>query len=191
MGIALAEAAVAAGWQVTLLLGPTPRTCTDSRVEVHRFQTTADLESLLGLHFPQCDVLVMAAAVADYRPRPAPEASHGKLKRDPAGLTLHLDPTPDLLAGCAAKRKPGQKLVGFALEPRERMIESARTKLVRKDVDTIVANPLETMDAEAIEASVIGRRGILASTPGPMDKVAFAAWLLGVLRGIRDVRADG
>ncbi len=133
----------------------------------------------------------MAAAVADYRPRPAPEASHGKLKRDPAGLTLHLDPTPDLLAGCAAKRKPGQKLVGFALEPRERMIESARTKLVRKDVDTIVANPLETMDAEAIEASVIGRRGILASTPGPMDKVAFAAWLLGVLRGIRDVRADG
>lgn len=181
LGIALADAAARAGWQVTLLLGPTSRTPADSRVRVVRFRTTADLQCLLGEHFPNSDLLIMAAAVADYRPIPAPASAEGKLKRDAAGLTIQMEATPDLLAGCASARRAGQVLVGFALEPRSRMVESARSKLARKAVDYIVANPLETMDAETIEATVVGRDGGIAQTGPAMAKERFGEWLLGVV----------
>lgn len=144
----------------------------------------------------------MAAAVADYRVKPGQSDSSGKLRRSPEGLTLHLEPTPDLLAGCAARRRPGQLIVGFALEPRERLMDSARSKLGRKGLDLIVANPLETMDSPSIEAIVLSSTGEhfapsatspsaaagapapIASTSSPttaaMDKDRFALWLLDV-----------
>ncbi len=184
LGIALADAAAARGMLVTLLLGPTHRTPSDSRVRVERFQTTGELESLLARHFPACDVLVMAAAVSDYRPVVDPgllEACGGKLRRVKEGMTLRLEATPDLLAGCSARRRPGQTIVGFALEPRERMLASAREKLVRKKVDLIVANPKETMDAEGIEATLVSADGSERATPGVIGKDAFAAWLLGAI----------
>ncbi len=185
LGIALAEAAAATGWDVTLLLGPTPRTVQSTDLRVRRFQTTADLEALLRDELAGCDVLVMAAAVADYRPKPAEAGApigQTKLRREKRNLTLELEPTPDLLAGCAARRRPGQLLVGFALEPRERLAESARSKLERKGLDLIVANPLETMDGTTIEATVIARSGQEWSTPGAIDKVTFATWLLDIIR---------
>jgi phosphopantothenoylcysteine decarboxylase/phosphopantothenate--cysteine ligase len=166
---------------VTLLLGPTPLTPESSQVRVERFRTTADLAGLLERHFPECDVLVMAAAVADYRLKPVagqPDAAEGKLKRSEGPLSLELEPTPDLLAWCGQRRHPGQYLVGFALEPRSRLLESARAKITRKSVDMIVANPLETMDAPTIEATLVGPSGILDSTGTAIPKPAFAAWLL-------------
>jgi len=185
LGIALAEAAAAVGWEVTLLLGPTPRTVQSTDLRVRRFQTTADLEALLRDELPRCEVLVMAAAVADYRPKPAEAGApigQTKLRREKRNLMLELEPTPDLLAGCAARRGPGQLLVGFALEPRDRLLESAGSKLARKGLDLIVANPLETMDGTTIEATVIARDGRQWSTPGAIDKAAFAAWLLDIIR---------
>lgn len=177
LGIALAETAAGAGWPVRLLLGPTPRECTDSRVEVHRFRTTADLEALLRDHLPWCDALIMAAAVADYRPATS-AGSQTKLRRTGESMTLTLESTPDLLAGCAARRRSDQLLVGFALEPRTELERSARSKLERKRVDMIVGNPLETMDSPSIEATIYLRSGATMSTPGPIEKQAFAGWLL-------------
>lgn len=186
LGIALAEHAAQAGWVVTLLLGPTPRSPaapSDSSLRVRRFQTTADLQQLLADEFPPCDCLVMAAAVADYRPRPCPEAveSDGKLRRIKDGLVLNLEPTPDLLAGCAGAKTAGQVVCGFALEPRSRLMESATSKLKRKSLDMIVANPLETMDSEGIEATVLLADGRTHSTAGCVKKEAFAPWLLELL----------
>jgi phosphopantothenoylcysteine decarboxylase/phosphopantothenate--cysteine ligase len=122
----------------------------------------------------------MAAAVADYRAK-LPEGfdpDTSKLNRD-GKLTLELEGTPDLLAGCSATRE-NQLLVGFALEPRERLEASARAKLARKGLDLIVANPLETMDSGEIEASVFAASGD-RSDSGRLDKVAFADWLLDLL----------
>jgi len=172
--VALADEGAARRWRVTLLLGPTTLTPKSSHVEVVRFQTTADLRGLLERHVPGADVLVMAAAVADYRPRPVA----GKLRRGSGPQTLELEPTPDLLARCTRMRRPGQVFVGFALEPREGLLQAARAKMSRKGVDMIVANPLETMDAAGVEAVVIGAAGSEARTPGRMDKAAFAKWLL-------------
>lgn len=181
-GIAIADEAASRGWAVTLLLGPTPREPSHSQVVVHRFRTTADLASLLEAHFIECDALVMAAAVADYRPSRV--SGDDKLKRRGEGLTLELESTPDLLARCAADRLGDQLLVGFALEPRDGLEAAARAKLVRKGVDLIVANPLETMGAPTIEATVLGRAGLAPgrwATPGAMPKTEFACWLMDLI----------
>lgn len=180
LGVALADAAAGRGWQVTLLLGPTPLSPRNTRVSLRRFRSAADLEALLSEEFPRCQTLVMAAAVADYRPVQNQSTAHTKIRRTGEALTLELESTPDLLAACAAKRVPGQRLVGFALEPRDRMLASAQSKLERKSLDAIVANPLETMDAPQIEATLLFRAGTRSpvSTPGAIPKEDFADWLL-------------
>lgn len=188
LGVALAEHAASARggreWETTLLLGPTPVAPTDSRVRTLRFRTTAELGSLLDEHFPSCDVLVMAAAVADYRPI-APASGEQKIRRTDQKLVLELEPTPDLLAACGRKKRPDQFVVGFALEPRERLISSATSKLERKNLDLVVANPLETMDSETIEATVMSRGGGEHRTAGAITKDAFAPWLLDQITAAR------
>lgn len=181
LGVALADHAASLGWVVRLLLGPTCLSPSDSRVEVVRFRTTAELESALSSHAPWCDVLVMAAAVADYRPCIAPDMLRGKHRRVAGGMTIELEATPDLLAACAEVRKPGQTFVGFALEQRDQLLASARSKLQRKSLDMIVANPLETMDGLAIEAIVLTKGGGEHRTPGTISKEHFAPWLMGII----------
>ena len=143
---------------------------------VIRFQTAADLHRLLAEHWPGHDILFMAAAVADYTPAVTNES--GKLKRDEGPISLQLIPTPDLLAGLAGASRPNQTVIGFALEPAERLIASAQTKLVSKDLDAIVANPLETMDSVNISGAVIFRDGTTITAPPDMPKIKFAQWLI-------------
>lgn len=185
MGLALADAACGLGWHVTLLLGPVAGLPVDTRVAVHRFRTASDLQALLALHVPSADVLVMAAAVADYRPKVDPAFQGGKFRRTDQKLTLELEPTPDLLAETSRTRRPDQLFVGFALEPRAELLASARHKLEKKRVDLVVGNPLETMDSPTIEAVVIGRDGSEWRTPGVMPKTEFAVWLLDVIGASR------
>ncbi|MFK7959444.1 MAG: phosphopantothenoylcysteine decarboxylase [Phycisphaerales bacterium] len=196
MGWAIARAAAEAGHPVTLLFGPgTPppadgrpedQARADSRMNVVRFRSTADLEAELAEHWPAHDVLIMAAAVADYRP--IQPAEGGKLRRTEAGLTIELESTPDLLAGASAASRPDQTRVGFALEPRDRLDASARAKLVRKDVHAIVANPLETMDASTVEGVLVMPDGVQRPPEPTMDKQAFARWLIASVVELHAVR---
>ncbi|CAN5718000.1 hypothetical protein BH11PLA1_BH11PLA1_11450 [soil metagenome] len=183
LGMALATEAAERGDEVVLLLGPVEHAETDTRVRVERFRTAAELGLLLRRYAPACDVLIMAAAVADFRVKGG--GKRGKLKRAAGGVTLNLEPTEDLLAGVAERRGPGQTLVGFALEPAAGLLAAARKKLVNKGVDLIVANALRTMDAPDIEATVLDAAGVRARTPGLMSKPAFAAWLLEIIDGVR------
>jgi len=192
VGVTLAERACDRGWSATLLLGPTPVQPTDTRVDVHRFRTAAELQGLLDEHLAPTNVLVMAAAVADYRPRGDETSVQGKRRRTDQPMTLELEPTPDLLAACAARRRPDQLLVGFALEPRAELMESARRKLERKSIDMVVANPLETMDSDRIEAWIVSRADLgldpHLATQGPIPKSEFADWLLSVIARARESR---
>jgi len=156
-------------------------TPTDSRVKLLRFRTCEDLRNLLREQTSSADILVMAAAVADYRPKIDPKFFGGKFRRLDTSLTLELEPTPDLLAEVARSRRPDQLMVGFALEPREELIASAKSKLERKSIDMVVANPLETMDSPTVEATVLYRDGRSASTPGMMTKENFAPWVLELI----------
>jgi phosphopantothenoylcysteine decarboxylase/phosphopantothenate--cysteine ligase len=176
MGIAIAAAARDAGWDVTLLLGPVCAAPPEG-VRVEHFNSTDDLVRLLDVHFATCNVLIMAAAVADYRPV---RASSSKLSRGSGNLTLELTPTADLVKACAEKRKLHQRIVGFALEDPKQLDARALEKLRKKSLDAIVANPLETMGSERINAKVFTPDG---STHTPeqartMDKSAFARWLV-------------
>lgn len=178
LGVELARAAHAVGLDVILALGPNtvaPPVLPD-RMRIEPFHSCADLEALLADLWPaQARVLIMAAAVADYRPKQP--AAAGKLRRDTEGLTIQMEATPDLVAACAARRTAGQKVIGFALEPAASLAHAAGEKLKRKGLDAIVANPLETMDADEIDGFLMradGRR----ESPGRLSKPMFAAWLI-------------
>lgn len=178
MGIAIAQAAVAAGCDTHLLLGPVdpPQSTPDINGKVTRFESTAELEKLLAEHFPYCDLLVMAAAVADYRPT---ARMSGKLPRQGERLVVELEPTPDLVAACAARKRPDQHVLAFALEEPDRLAERAMEKMRAKGVDAIVANPLVTMGSPAVSAALYTADGRVFAPPHDrMDKQAFGAWLI-------------
>ncbi len=176
LGVALAEAARDANASVTLLLGPTLASPPQG-VTTHRFESTADLERRIAENLAECDVLVMAAAVADYRPRPRNVNASGKRPRSEEGLTLELESAPDLVAEAARRKRPDQMIVGFALEEPSALADRARRKLASKQLDAIVANPLKTMGAADIDATIFTPHAEPVC-PGPMSKDDFAAWLV-------------
>ncbi len=142
MGFAVAARAFARGAHVTLVTGPT---ClpTPVGVRVERIETTAELDAAVRGLVPEADVLVMAAAPADYRPV---ERATGKRPRAAGNLTLSLTPTPDVLASTAEYRKPGAVVVGFALETGDD-VERARAKLRAKQLHFVVLNRADEPDS--------------------------------------------
>ncbi len=196
LGVHLADAAAAHGWEVTLLLGPVALRATQKGVRTIPFRTCSDLQALLAEHASKSDVIVMAAAVADYRPKVDPNFFGGKFRRKNEPLTLTLEPTPDLIAGVSATRRPGQTIIGFALEPRDELHASAKAKLERKGLDMVVGNPLETMDSDEIEAFVLHRDGTIVHSPGTeqgrrMPKSQFVDWLITTIEPAIASIADG
>lgn len=179
VGVSIAKAAAELGCTTQLLLGPICESDLEAvspHLRVSRFRTARELERLLGEFMPTSDILIMAAAVADYRPKNPRET--GKLRRTNSDLHLELESVPDLLRGVAGRRQPGQTLVGFALEPAEGLREAAEAKLQAKGIDLIVGNALETMDAGGIDAVLIGRDGLIDGTPGRIAKNEFGRWLV-------------
>jgi phosphopantothenoylcysteine decarboxylase/phosphopantothenate--cysteine ligase len=136
MGIALAEAARDRGALVTLVMGPSdlPTPLGIERIDVRSAQQMHDAVMAIA----DADVVICAAAVADYRPK---QRVTGKIKKDASNetLTIELERTPDILATVAAHRREGQVIVGFALESTN-VIDYAKEKLQRKRCDLIVAN---------------------------------------------------
>jgi len=143
MGFALATEAAALGAAVTVVAANVglPR---DPRVAYIDVQTAAELQQACAATFEAADVLLMAAAVADYRPA---RSFAGKLKK--AGderMRVELERTPDILSGLAAARRADQTLVGFAAEHGEGAIAYGREKLARKRLDAVVVNDVSRTD---------------------------------------------
>jgi phosphopantothenoylcysteine decarboxylase / phosphopantothenate---cysteine ligase len=175
MGVALAAAAVRRGAEVTLIAA---NVALDEPPAVHRVdvETAAELAEAVKEAFESCDVLLMAAAVADFRPT---EAQGGKLEREAGdGLDLRLERTDDILATVAAKRRSGQTLVGFAAEHGAQAITRARAKLERKGVDAIVFNDVSRtgigFDAERNAVTIVERDGEHEVAEAPKDEIAEA-----------------
>lgn len=138
MGVALAEAARARGADVTLVAGPMSVE-PPGAVRAVRVTTAAEMLEALAAEAKRADVVIMAAAVADYRPA---RASREKIKRGAGAMSLALEPNPDVLATVAAARRAGQTFVGFALET-SRGVPNARAKLRAKRLDLVVLNSPE------------------------------------------------
>ena len=134
MGYALAEAAMRRGAHTVLVSGPADLRVPEG-VDWIPVRSTEQMRDAVREHFEEANIVVMAAAVADYRPA---AASASKLKREGDGLTLALEPTPDILAEIS-REKGSRFLVGFAAET-DHVAENARGKMLRKGADLIVAN---------------------------------------------------
>ena len=135
MGYAIAEAARDAGHKVTLISGPVSLPV-PSEIDLVKVESAAEMSDAVKKHFPDSDLTVMAAAVADYRPA---HPLNGKMKKCSGSLFLELERTEDILAAIGSMKKPSQILVGFAAETDD-LEENARGKLERKNLDWIAAN---------------------------------------------------
>jgi phosphopantothenoylcysteine decarboxylase / phosphopantothenate---cysteine ligase len=160
MGLALAEAALARGAEVTLVAANVSLAASGAIVR-RDVVTAAELQLACQQEFAAADVLLMAAAVADFRPV---DPQRGKIKKSGrAKLELELEATTDVLATLAAQRREGQTLVGFAAEHGERAVELARAKLVEKGVDAIVVNDISRddigFDSEENEVTILTADG--------------------------------
>ena len=160
MGFALAAAAADRGAAVTVVAANV-ELARDPRVRYLDVESGAELEAACTGAFPACDVLLMAAAVADFRPTaPAP----GKLKKSGrAELVVAMEPTPDILTGLAAARAPGQTLVGFAAETGPGALAYGREKRERKGLDAVVVNDVGAagigFDSPENEVTVVTAEG--------------------------------
>ena len=176
MGYALARAAAARGGRVTLVSGPTALSPPDG-VDVVSVQTAAEMNEAVQARRADADLVFMAAAVADYAPA---ETSSTKRKKDDEDLVLHLRRTPDILKALGAHKRPGQVLVGFALETNDGL-DNARRKLEDKNLDWIVLNnPTEEgagFGPATNRVTILSREGTSEELP-LMPKSAVAETLL-------------
>jgi phosphopantothenoylcysteine decarboxylase/phosphopantothenate--cysteine ligase len=184
MGVAVAAEAARRGARVTLLASnvsvPPPQ-----GIEVVMAPTAADL-ACEAFARADADVVVMAAAVADYRPV---EALAAKRKKDADGWTVALEPTQDVLAELGRRRRPGQVLVGFAADEGEAGLVDARGKRARKNANLIVFNDVSRSDigfeAEDNEVTLIGEDG--ERVVGRRSKDACAAAILDEVASLLEV----
>lgn len=184
MGIALASAARDRGAQVTLVAAnialPTP-----PGVEVVSVGSAAELKDACERHFERCDVLLMAAAVADFRPVEPLAAKIKKQGRE--GLSIELEATEDVISGLAAQRRDGQTLIAFAAEHGAGGLESARAKLTGKRVDAVVLNDISRSDIgfESSENEVTILTDDGAEPVARADKLQVAGAILDAVERLR------
>ncbi len=175
MGLALTEQAIRRGAEVTLVAANVslPEPAGTRRIEV---ETTEELANVVREEFPDCHVLLMAAAVADFRPA---RAEPGKIAREGGGgIDLHLEQTQDVLADLSSLRSDDQTLVGFAAEHGAGAIERARAKLDRKGLDAIVFNDVSRteigFDSALNEVVIVERDGERRVPLAPKEEIAAA-----------------
>ncbi len=186
MGLALAERSARRGAEVTLIAANVslPEPPGVRRVDV---ETAEQLAAAVGEEFRRSHVLLMAAAVADFRPA---HATEGKIAREGSGnLDLRLERTEDVLAGIAGQRRADQVVVGFAAEHGSDAIARARAKLERKGLDAIVFNDVSRpeigFDSPRNEVMIIERRAEHRVALAPKDEVADA-----ILDRVEALRAE-
>ena len=143
MGVAIAEVLAKQGAQVELILGPSKLSSTVPNVHTTRVQTAQEMYKAATKHFKKADIAVMAAAVADYRPK---SVADKKLKKGDFDLTIPLERTQDIAAALGKVKKKKQVIIGFALETND-ALKNAKGKLERKNFDMIVLNSLQDKGA--------------------------------------------
>jgi phosphopantothenoylcysteine decarboxylase/phosphopantothenate--cysteine ligase len=187
MGVALAEEAARRGAEVTLVAANVSLE-KPAGVRVVEVESAAELHDAALEAFPGSDLLLMAAAVADFRPREADGSKISKSGRDE--LALELEPTADVLSELSLARGPSQTLVGFAAEHGEGGVERGRAKLERKQLDAVVVNDISRsdigFDSDHNEVTILTAAGERVVERGPKSAVAAA-----ILDEVEALRARG
>lgn len=172
MGQALAEEAADRGARVTFVTGPVASAQRPRRPSIQIVNVTSaqDMLNTASDAFEQADAVIFAAAVADYQPA---QKSPEKLEKEAGEWALPLIPTPDIAATLASRKRPGQMLIGFALQSGDGRA-AARAKLERKQLDAIVLNHPDAMGADHNSCTWIAATGEETAW-GTLDKRACAS----------------
>ena len=175
MGYALAEAAMQRGAEVTLVSGPVSLT-PPPFVNVVSVTSAQDMYNAVTSLAPEQDAIVKAAAVADYAPS---KVSTEKVKKKDGDMSIPLTRTQDILKYLGEHKKSGQFLCGFSMET-EHLLENSQTKLIKKNVDMIVANNLKTAGAgfgtDTNVVTLITKNDIQELPLMSKEEVAHAIW---------------
>jgi phosphopantothenoylcysteine decarboxylase/phosphopantothenate--cysteine ligase len=175
MGSALASAALNLGHEVTIVSGPVAFEYPTQAI-VRSIISTEELLAVCQEIFPACDGVIGAAAPCDYRPM---RVEQQKIAKTGQPLLLELVETPDVMATLGAMKRPGQWLVGFALETADQRFR-ALTKLVKKSCDLIVLNGTAAIDAADNQVEVIDATGaVVLMAEG--SKPTVAEKILGLI----------
>lgn len=165
MGIEIARVFAEQGAEVMLVLGPTALSVNHPLVQVYPVTTALEMHEMATLHFPECDIAILSAAVADYRPA---KASGQKLKKNEETLSLELVKNPDIAKCLGNSKRANQLLIGFALETND-AVQNALSKLQSKNLDLIVLNTLEDQGAgfrhQTNKVTLIDRKGKMKQYP--------------------------
>ena len=161
MGIALADAAAGYGALVELVLGPVNRVPANKSIKIINVISAQSMASECVARFPECDIAILAAAVADFTPE---KTWDRKMKRTGNEILLKLKPTQDIAETLGKMKKGSQILAGFALETHNE-IENATAKLRRKNLDLIVMNSMQDIGAgfgnDTNRITIIDRNNII------------------------------
>jgi phosphopantothenoylcysteine decarboxylase/phosphopantothenate--cysteine ligase len=138
MGFEIAAKAADFGAQVVLVTGPTHLSIQHPSIELIRVESAKEMMAKCDAHFASSDITILAAAVADYRPK---NVADQKIKKADNNLIIELESTEDIAATLSQRKSDGQLMIGFALETNDEAA-NAQSKLVRKNLDMIVLNSL-------------------------------------------------
>lgn len=173
MGFAIAEAALNFGLEVILIAGPVTL-CTPREVKRIDVVSAADMRRIVSKLAPKSDIVIMAAAVADFRPA---RFFRKKIKREKGDLrSIALAKNPDILKDICRKKTPNQIIVGFALETND-LQKNAIIKLKNKGCDLIIANNASTIGKKYNKATILHKDGRIIKLP-KLDKTTLANVIL-------------
>jgi len=180
MGFALAEACAEAGAEVMLVAGPVSLKTNHSSIDRIDVESAEEMYRAVLSEYDRSDIAIMCAAVADYAPE---TVSDVKLKRTGEDRILRLRPNPDIAAELGRRKRPGQCLVGFALETNDEEM-NARLKMEKKNLDFIVLNSLRDAGAgfqcDTKKVTVIGKQGEPMEIPCK-PKIEVAADIVDII----------
>ncbi|MCB0542585.1 MAG: bifunctional phosphopantothenoylcysteine decarboxylase/phosphopantothenate--cysteine ligase CoaBC [Saprospiraceae bacterium] len=189
MGIAIADALAAKGAEVTLVLGPSHYRPQHQNVKITQVMSAEEMYDACDEVFGDTDIVVLAAAVADYRPK---SYSPTKIKKKEGDMSLELEKTTDIAATLGQKKRKGQVFVGFALETNDE-IKNARLKLERKNFDFIVLNSLQDPGAgfghDTNKISILDASGAVKTFP-LKSKTAAAEDIVAEIAGAANQNAQ-
>jgi phosphopantothenoylcysteine decarboxylase/phosphopantothenate--cysteine ligase len=183
MGYAVAKAAVDRGARVTLITAATQLDA-PSGCRVIEVETAAQMKEAVMLEAKRADAVVMAAAVADYKPL---KTQSSKLKKQSSKLGIKLHKTDDIL-GILGKNKGKKVLVGFSLET-DKLIENSKKKLIDKNLDLVVANGPEAFDGDSSKAHLIYQNGKIENL-GKVSKLNTANRILDLVKAKLSIEKD-